>query len=215
MSCFLEFLTLSSSRFGLLVKPLQRMTTGGFLTALAFFLTGFLELEMQKTYEKIPALGEAHLHLMNNLPCNASIRLHHEDGGIISDHNIGSLANLVIESIEPNSSFILDLKVGESCLKDILTVRQANVKMTAMEKKVTPVLLGVEGGSVKPLVIAKHDEPKKDGSSNSRIRVIYELGDLDPKTNLTLVGDKSVTFMLDQSGAHGTEYSKLDIGDYE
>ena len=40
-------------RFGLLKKPLQRMTVGGILTAASFFISGFLELELQKTYANV------------------------------------------------------------------------------------------------------------------------------------------------------------------
>jgi hypothetical protein len=40
-------------RFGLLKKPLQRMSVGGLLTASSFFISGILEYEMMKTYAKV------------------------------------------------------------------------------------------------------------------------------------------------------------------
>ena len=202
------------AKCGLLVKPLQRMCAGGFLTAASFFISGFLELEMAKTYAKVPMLGEAHLHLMNNLPCHVNIRITN-DTGIVSESGIEELTNLVLRSIEPNATFTVDMKVAESCLPDILTVRQAQVEVTAMEGMVTPVLLSVQGGSVKPSVIAKHDDPKKDGGANSRVRVIYDLGDYANQGNLTLVFDKKTSFTIEPNSVGGTNYTSLDIGTFE
>ena len=204
------------AKCGLLVKPLQRMCAGGFLTATSFFISGFLELEMAKTYAKVPMLGESHLHLMNNLPCHVNIRISN-DTGIVSDSGIEELTNLVLRSLEPNATFTVDMKVAESCLPDILTVRQAQVEVTAMEGMVTPVLLSVLGGSVRPLVIDKHDDPKKDGGANGRVRVIYDLGDIPNQGNLTLVGvgGKNSSFTIQPNSVGGTDYTILDTGTFE
>ena len=67
-------------RFNLLVKPLQRMTFGGLLTASAFIISGILELQMMKTYAKVPMAGEAHLHVMNSLPCHVAMQLTNGSG---------------------------------------------------------------------------------------------------------------------------------------
>ena len=40
------------SKFNILKKPLQRMVTGGLFNAAAFFISGFLELQLVKTYDK-------------------------------------------------------------------------------------------------------------------------------------------------------------------
>ena len=84
-----------------------------------------------------------------------------------------------------------------------------------MEGMITPVLLSVQGGSVRPSVIAKHDDPKKDGGANSRVRVIYDLGDFAKEANLTLVGVKSSTFKMEPNTVGGTDYTNVDIGTYE
>merc|ERR1712061_121439 len=57
------------------------------------------------------------------------------------------------------------------------------------------------------------------GGANSRLRIIYDLGDF-PKdfkepTPLHLVGPKNVSFPMTPSNVGGTNYSKVDIGDYE
>jgi len=202
------------AKYGLLVKPLQRMTAGGMLTAASFFISGFLELEMAKTYAKLPVMGESHLHLMNNLPCHVNLRITNETG-IIRDTGIEEMSNVVLRNLAPNATFMVDMQVAESCLVDILNVRQAKVEVTTTEAHVTPILLGVQGASVMPSVISKYDEAEKDGGANSRIRVIYDLDTVSTVTNLTLKGDKDATFMMEPNGVGGTEYDLVDIGEYQ
>ena len=104
-------------------------------------------------------------------------------------------------------------------MKEKLTVRQAQVEVKMTEAQITPILLSFVGASVRPSVIEGFDEPKKDGGANSRLRIIYDLGDF-PKdfkepTPLHLVGPKNVSFPMTPSNVGGTNYSKVDIGDYE
>jgi len=208
------------NKCGLLKKPLQKMCAGGFLTAASFFISGFLELQMQKTYEKVPHVGEAHMHFMNNLPCHVNVRVTNDIGAIIGDDiGVDALSNAFMRDITPGVEYTVDMEVSVSCLPDILTVRQAKVAVTTMDEQITPVLLGVVGGSVRPSVIPTHDDTHKDSGANSRFRVIYDLGDF-PKdsnmmTNITLVGHKNITFPLGHSGVNGTDYAKVEIGDYE
>ena len=207
------------NKFGLLKKPLQRMCAGGFLTAASFFISGFLELQMQKTYAKIPTMSESHLHLMNNLPCHVSIRISNETG-IVSDIGIDEMDNMVLRDLNaPNGIFDVDMKVAPSCLEGKLTVRQAQVEVRMTEGEITPVLLSFVGGTVQPSVIKGFDEPKKDGGANSRLRIIYDLGefpkDFKDQTHLHLVGPKNVSFPLAPNNVGATNYSKVDIGDYQ
>ena len=174
---------------------------------------------MQKTYAKIPAMSESHMHLMNNLPCHVNVRIMNETG-IVSDEGIDEMQNLVLRDLNPNGIFEVDMKVGESCLKDKLTVRQAKVKVDMTEGEVTPILLSFVGAEVRPSVIKGFDEPKKDGGANSRLRIIYDLGEFpraseDPVL-LHLVGPKNVSFPLEEPvPVGGTNYSKVDIGEYK
>ena len=50
------------SKFNILKKPLQRMVAGGLFNAAAFLISGFLELQLVKTYDKVPQIGESHAH---------------------------------------------------------------------------------------------------------------------------------------------------------
>jgi len=98
-----------------LKKPLQRMCFGGILCALSFVISGILELELQKTYAKIPATGLSDIHLMNNIPCTVQISLANytlEQGGVYNllvarDPETNKMAARLYTLTSPNSIHIL------------------------------------------------------------------------------------------------------------
>jgi len=210
---FDKFIYPAFAKCNMLVKPLQRMTAGGILTALAFFVSGFLELEMMKTYAKIPDVGFSDIHLMNNIPCNVSMQLSN-GSGLIREESIESLENLVVRSLEPGK-YSLDMVVSSTCLPAILTKRTEQVEVLAHDKEVTAVFLGVDGGAVLPTVIDGHDDPEKDDGANGRVRVVYDMGNFGKNTNITLKAAKNYTFDLQPDGVFGSNYSKIDTGVYE
>lgn len=54
-------------------RPLQKLTTGGILASIAFLISGFVELELQKTYPVLPTENEGQLRIFNGLPCEYKI----------------------------------------------------------------------------------------------------------------------------------------------
>jgi len=200
-------------RCNLLVKPLQRMTVGGILTAGAFFISGFLELQMMKTYAKMPAAGFSDIHFMNNIPCHVSLQLSNATG-LVHEEAIDSLENMVLRDIEPGK-YSLDMEVSSTCLPEILSKRTEQVEVLTHDKEVTAVFLGVDGGSVLPTVLDGHDDPEKDHGANGRIKVVYDMGNFGKITNLTLKSSKSVSFNLQPNGVSGSNYSKIDTGVYD
>jgi len=197
----------------ILVKPLQRMSVGGFLTAASFFISGFLELEMMKTYAKIPAVGFSDIHFMNNIPCHVSLQLSNSTG-LVHEEAIDALENMVIHNMAPGK-YSLDMEVSSTCLPDTLHKRTEQVDVLTHDKEVTPVFLGVDGGAVLPTVLDGHDDPEKDHGANGRIRIIYDTGSSGRSSNLTLMSDKSVSFKLEPNGVFGSNYSKIVTGEYD
>lgn len=61
------------SKFRLLRKPLQRITTGGMLAALSFIIAAFIELSLEKDYPVLPSPDYSQLTIVNNVPCAVSI----------------------------------------------------------------------------------------------------------------------------------------------
>ena len=202
------------NKFGLLKKPLQRMCAGGFLTAASFFISGFLELQMQKTYAKIPATGHSDIHLMNNIPCTVQISL--MGGAEQLDEEIMSLDNYILRNIESNGSYSLKMSVDDTCLPDILTQRTEKVDLSLKSGEVSAIVLGVSGGNAKPMVIEKSDEPEKDNDANSKVRVIYDLGEFSSVKFFSLLNeDKSQEFYLTESTVGSTNYTSVDFGTHK
>ena len=202
------------AKCNLLKKPLQRMCFGGILCALSFVISGILELELQKTYAKIPAAGLSDLDLMNNIPCSVQISL--MGGTEQLDEEIFSLKNHILRNIESDGMYSLKMSVDDTCLPDILTKRTETMDISLKSGHVSAVILGVSGGNVKPMVIAESDEPEKDNDANSKIRVIYDLGEFSSVKNFSLMNeDKSHEFNLTEATVSSTNYSTVDFATYK
>ena len=198
------------ARFNVLKKPLQRMAVGGIITACSFFASGFLELQMQDTYAKVPHEGFSNIHFMNTIPCMVSIQLHN-DTGLIHEETINELHNHVIQNIEAGE-YLLDMQVSPSCLGDKLASRTGEVMIETHGHKVSGVYLGVEGDSVFPTVLDTFDDPHKDQSGRGRVKAVYNLGQGEGKSgNLTLVSSsRNYTLNLELEGISGTDYTRMD-----
>jgi len=199
----------------LLVKPLQRMTVGGILTAAAFFVSGFLEIELMKTYAKVPAVGSSHLHFMNHIPCHVSLQLSNSTG-LVHEEAIDALDNMVLRDLEPGK-YSLDMEVSSTCLPDIIKERTGQVQVMTHDEEVTAVFLGVDAGDVRPVVIDGHDDPEKDHDANGKLRVVYDMGINGKPTELTLKSEieEPVSFKLQPGGVFGSNYSKIHTGNYK
>ena len=73
-----------------LLTPLQRKGVGGLLAALAFVISGIVELNLEPTYAKIPEKGHTHLNFINTLPCRVSDSL---GSGLNADDSRRIIAN--------------------------------------------------------------------------------------------------------------------------
>lgn len=51
-------------------RPLQKLTAGGILAGVAFLISAFVELELEKTYPVLPDVGESQLRVFNGLACD-------------------------------------------------------------------------------------------------------------------------------------------------
>ena len=201
------------AKCNMLVKPLQRMTAGGIVTASAFFLSGFLEMEMMKTYAKVPNIGFSNIHFMNNIPCNVSIHLS-KDSGLVQEVSIAALENLVIYDLE-SGIYSAEMEVFPTCLRKILTKRFGKVEIMAHDKEVTAIFLGVDNGKILASLIDGQDDPEKDDGASGRLRVIHDIGPFGSSHQLSLKSTyKTINMNLSSSGVSGSSYSKIDTGAY-
>jgi len=205
------------AKFGLLKKPLQRMTVGGILTAGSFFLSGFLELNLQPTYAKLPALSESHVFVVNSLPCNISVQL--DRNGHTHDFMVPSLASFVKDQIDPE---VYNVKVStdSSCMPGKLSSYESTTKITLFGQNVSSILISMQEGSLYPIPLTKTEEPHKaEGSTNGRIRVIKHMDFEAAAGMLTLNREEevmyNVTFDTDGEEVHQSEYLRVALGTYE
>jgi solute carrier family 15 oligopeptide transporter 1 len=207
------------AKFGFLKKPLQRMTVGGLLTAASFFLSGFLEIELQKTYAKIPTALESHMYVVNSLPCNISVQL--EKNGHTHDFMVPSLASFIKDQIDPEE-YNVKVKTETSCMPGKLTTYESTTKVTLYGKNVSSILISMHEGGLHPIPMTKMEEPHKaKGSSAARLRVIKHM---DQTGIMTLVNiehnetkyNVNVTFDSEEEDlVHQSDYYKVDIGNYK
>lgn len=213
------------AKFNLLKKPLQRMTAGGLLTATSFIISGFLELQMEKTYAKIPVIGEAHLNVMNSLPCHVALVLTNGTNANIVQDGItieNGMAN-VLKDITPGT-YSLEAQVvnATQCMPSLRTTKQS-IQVLGKTEMVTSIYLGIVNNDLSMVVLDKPDSPKKDNSANTRFRVVYELGnELDTDVEGVVffknpgAKEKNVTLSPMQGGMQQSNYSVVDhFGEYD
>ena len=162
------------AKFNFLTRPLQRMTIGGILTASAFLLSGFLELELEKTYDHVPAVGQSHLHLMNAIDCPMKARISDPKGQYNFLQEIDPLENFVFYDLVPGQ-FDVEVRVDQGC-EEVNNFMEL-YKYEAKEAKVNGIV--VRPNSERGLHIAEltgYEEPKKYDGGESKFKAIFDVG---------------------------------------
>ena len=204
-----------------LKKPLQRMVVGGLICAASFVISGVLELELQKTYAKIPDAASklSDINLMSNLPCPVTIKMLDDTNTVVFEDMINSFENKIQHDMN-SGSYTLNMEVNSTCLPQILNKRQADIPVTLLPGNVSAVVLGTNGGDVLPVVLEKEDDPKKDNDAIGKLRVVYDIK--DSLSNLEefsfkLMNDdhnSSHEFNLTEDTIATTEYQSVEVGTY-
>lgn len=208
------------AKCGLLVKPLQRMTAGGLLTAISFIISGALELEMMKTYAKVPVAGEAHVNAMNNLPCAVNVKLMRS--GHVEEFLVPALSSMVKYEINPEEYSAI-VETNATCLPGLLTSQTAQAQMVATGGNVSSLLITADAGgllSVRPL--SRPEDPNKDDGSNGRLTIVHDLGAVNENNTLFLDGSKTYNVSLSKTSGQKagaspmqSDYFKIEIGEYK
>uniref|UniRef100_A0A7G3AMI3 Oligopeptide transporter 1 n=1 Tax=Lutzomyia longipalpis TaxID=7200 RepID=A0A7G3AMI3_LUTLO len=74
-------------------RPLQKLTLGGILAAIAFTISGLIELKLESLHEPTPSIGYTQIRIYNPLPCQYKFKLAdhitetlHPQGVFLSGH---------------------------------------------------------------------------------------------------------------------------------
>lgn len=160
------------AKFNFLVKPLQRIAVGGLLTALAFVISGLLELSLMQTYDRIPIVGESHVHLMNSLACPLEVRLNNAE--LTFNAEIGLRENHVFFDVPPGVYEML-VRVESNCAD--VTTYESKFEVTTEDRKVSGVVIRAnENKSMELVDLVGEESPKKAEGGATKIRAVFDLG---------------------------------------
>lgn len=181
------------AKLNLLKRPLQRLSTGGMLAALAFVVSAILEFKLEGTYAVLPDAGESQLRIFNGLSC--SINIHssvNSVNGIIPQLSVLEANHIETYGIR---NFTVNLSIDKSCSQystqswsDTIFVSEKQAKSYFIGGNVSPVMYAVPG----------YDDIQKLDNANAKVRVLYNLPP-DQKTLKLVNNDYNELFDLEGS----------------
>jgi len=204
-----------------LLTPLQRIVTGGLIAALAFTVSGFVELQLEPTYPQIPAVGLTRLDFINTLPCPVKFNYRGTAEGTV-DLNATSFKIMNDLRAEP---YDIEAEVVFSSDRtcDGIEVKQARWKgtITGASEKGFSVLVTIREGELLFKRMDNEMTMHKSTTGQPRIGFIFNLDD-DPNeiVNITLVEatNSSVAHYRARNTINRivqTEVKDVEIGTYD
>lgn len=184
------------AKCNLLTRPLQKMSAGGLLTALAFVVSGLLELQLQKTYAVLPGNGIGQIRIYNGLNCTINL----ESNSTYLQGNINAFETLQIKDFPVNDFSELPFTVKTDCPLSIDSKTwTGTVKVDKSDNMSLSYLIS---GDVNTQIEGKqspgYDDVKKSKSGVPKLRILYSISE---NVNLTLANSKQTeTLALEKSG---------------
>ncbi|XP_032520880.2 peptide transporter family 1-like [Danaus plexippus] len=118
--CILIFIPLSQKYIypfltsrSLLTNPLHKLTLGGVLAALAFVLSGLVEIYIKTTYPVLPEPGFSQLRIYNGNPCSISIQ--NDQQNIM--YTIPSLSHFTNKQMNVKNTTEVRFRFDGSCIE--------------------------------------------------------------------------------------------------
>merc|ERR1712223_1896399 len=186
------------AKINFLKKPLQRIAVGGILTAFSFFVSGFLELKIEKTYEVVPKLGESHLHIMNTINCPIVVKMS-QNAELLHSHDIEMSLNSIIYDLKPE---LYSVEVKQSSqLPECRGLQKASFEFNGNDKEVTAYLIRrnfQDNDLIEAIKIEKAGEPKKQEDASAKLRFIFNTGSETLET-VVLRGSEEVQLQSNES----------------
>jgi len=210
------------AKFNLLKKPLQRMATGGTLTACAFFISGFLELELAKTYGKVPAVGYSHSHVMNLLPCDLNVRISNSDGSYNNHFDISANLNSIVYDLE-TGSYDIEVRANAECN---ITTKMMKLPFVAQDKTVSGFLVRSVDDKLNVMSIREAEDPHKRDDAAPKFKVVFNAKSDEAQTLILRSAGIEPGSSNDQhyieaeteasyDGISVTPYGKMEPGSYD
>ncbi|CAL1279375.1 unnamed protein product [Larinioides sclopetarius] len=185
-------------------KPLQRMTVGGLLAALAFILAGFIQLRIEAELPVPPPEGHSEFVIINNSPCNLEIYG-------TSDVSLKKFENTVV-----GSNVLGQNVTWRFTPSDCNATRDVNKTLRA-SSAYESMMVTILNGNLQ--IDVSNDSRVKSKSGEPRIRLFfsteYEFTE-DVRASFLLEGKSTLYLYPDSIGRSGmTEYYNVKPGRYK
>ncbi|CAG0879504.1 unnamed protein product [Darwinula stevensoni] len=163
------------SKCHLLEKPLQRITVGGFLAALAFIVSALVEFQLEKTNPVFPRPGLSRLNVINGIDCPIEML---NTGGAES---LVAVEPLRMKTFEiPAGIYDIGLLVNMSYCTGPYKPNGPSVPnqfpLEAQSEKVSTILVTLNSDYQE---LAKQlypsDDIRKSGAGNIKVRLVHSL----------------------------------------
>lgn len=184
------------ARLRLVRTSLQKLVVGGFLAALAFLLSGALELRIQQDNPSLPGAGQSELVLYNSLNCPANIN------GI---PNIPQLPPLGFLDLNKISSEHVNVTISTTC------AGSWSGTLELEENKVFSYMLLLENNNLSLTQLnmtGGNNEMVKSPTSSPKLKILYS-GD-EKLSILAQTTDNARKFVID-NGSYQSEQITMPL----
>lgn len=148
-----------------LKRPLQKLAAGGVLAGIAFLISGFVELQLEKTYPMFPQANESQMRIFNGLPCNYEAQ---NFAGAASENRLSHLGLFKYsQNIDVSSKKLAVLSTSTSQCESY----SADLNLTAGHSD----SFFIYGDSQRPSIKSFDDKVDKSKSGNPFVRVLSNL----------------------------------------
>lgn len=156
------------SKFGIR-RPLQKLTAGGVLAGVAFLMSGFVELQLEKTYPVFPTPTESQMRIFNGVPC--TFELQNFQGSAAQNQlepmNIFKYSQAINGS---NSKYVVFSTNTPGCETFNNDLKIANGRADSFF---------IYGNADTPQIKSYEDKVEKSKSGNPNTRVLANLNDVN------------------------------------
>lgn len=163
------------AKIHLLDTPLKKMTTGGFLAAIAFLVSAIVQFQLDKTYPSIPTTGYGQLRIINTQNCQIPMTIN-EQSFILEPYGMWNNIDIKInnkETFNYTANF-------NSCGNP----RISSGKIDAIEEQAVSYIIEPNNYLYK-----YNDNVKKTKTGNPAMRVLVYNSINDYQTNVTILKD--------------------------
>lgn len=154
-------------------RPLQKLTFGGLLAALAFAISGFIELKLEAIYPAPPITGYTQLRIYNPMPCQYKFDLPDNLSGIVVNHQDVYLSDQI--SLPDNlTSWKIQAQLNEAA-ESPKCPSSASLMVTPMDKEVVGLSLAMKQNELN--FVEFEDSPSKSKTGLPLLRFLTNFED--------------------------------------